>query len=132
VNTNLETVSWVSVRDSKNKADFEAYLNKYRNGSYAELAHNRSETLSSPVQVVQQPVNFNWYQGLTATFQGQILSRNRQRMAPIKTYFRFQNGIFEERYTINKLPQKFPKDQRDRVFRKAQDRDLQRTRTPNF
>ena len=57
-----------------------------------------------PVVVSAPPTkrltNSNWYVGLTATFQGTRFTRRRQRTTPIKTYFRYRDGVFEGRYII--------------------------------
>jgi hypothetical protein len=62
----------------------------------------------APVQpepvVVSAPTkrltNSNWYVGLTATFQGTRFNQRRQRSTPIKTYFRYRDGLFEGKYVI--------------------------------
>ena len=40
-----ELLFWASVKDSKDPADFEAYLKTYPNGTYVTLAHNRLRQL---------------------------------------------------------------------------------------
>lgn len=42
-----ERVFWESIRDSKNPADFRAYLKKYPNGKYADLAQNRLDEIEA-------------------------------------------------------------------------------------
>ncbi len=43
----VEVSFWESIKTSKNKADFEAYLKKYPNGEYVVLARNRGEELAA-------------------------------------------------------------------------------------
>jgi hypothetical protein len=45
----IELAYWESIKDSRNPADFQAYLNKYPHGDFARLAANRVN-LSNPVQ----------------------------------------------------------------------------------
>jgi formylglycine-generating enzyme required for sulfatase activity len=42
---NMEALFWRSVKDSEHAADFEAYLKKFPDGLFADLARNRLETL---------------------------------------------------------------------------------------
>ena len=41
----IETVFWTSIKDGDDPADFEAYLKRYENGHYADLARNRLAAL---------------------------------------------------------------------------------------
>lgn len=43
-----ELVFWQSISNSSNAADFEAYLSKYPNGQFADLAHNKIAGLRPP------------------------------------------------------------------------------------
>jgi TPR repeat protein len=46
---NFELTFWNSIKDSKNPDDFKAYLEKYPNGQFATLAHNKlKSTVTSP------------------------------------------------------------------------------------
>jgi hypothetical protein len=45
----FELMYWESIKDSKNPADFRAYLSKYKNGEFAGLANNRLESLNKSV-----------------------------------------------------------------------------------
>ena len=49
--TTLELAFWDSADRGNTAADYTAYLNKYPNGQFAELARNRVERLSAAVQV---------------------------------------------------------------------------------
>lgn len=51
----FETTFWNSIKDGKDRADFEAYLKRYPNGNFAALAHNRIAALarSTPPQSSQ-------------------------------------------------------------------------------
>jgi hypothetical protein len=44
----MELKLWESIENSNNPEDFKAYLSKYPNGTFAELARDRSNTLSLP------------------------------------------------------------------------------------
>lgn len=44
----IELAFWESIKNSTNPADFKAYLGKYPNGMFTELAKLRSEPVSSP------------------------------------------------------------------------------------
>lgn len=46
--TAMELAFWNSVKDSRNKADFEAYLSRFPAGTFAELARNRLDGLKPP------------------------------------------------------------------------------------
>ncbi len=49
--TAIELAFWDSIKDSKNPEDFRAYLRKYPNGNFADLARNRIPgTSGSPLQ----------------------------------------------------------------------------------
>ncbi len=50
---NPELVFWESIRDSRNPAEFQAYLNAYPNGQFAELARLRART--EPVPAAPPP-----------------------------------------------------------------------------
>ena len=61
-----ESLFWQSIKDSKNSAEFEAYLNKYPQGTFAELAKAKmagltktgpSEEGKASVSSTQQPVH---------------------------------------------------------------------------
>ncbi|HAJ45145.1 MAG TPA: hypothetical protein DCL54_01005, partial [Alphaproteobacteria bacterium] len=53
----IELSFWESIKTSKNKADFEAYLKKYPNGEYAGLARNRIAELTAkpPAPSIAEP-----------------------------------------------------------------------------
>ncbi len=44
----LELAFWNSVKDSNRAADFEAYLNRFPSGTFAELARNRLSAMNAP------------------------------------------------------------------------------------
>jgi len=44
-----ELVFWESIRDSRNPAEFQAYLNAYPNGRFAELARLRAKVEPAPI-----------------------------------------------------------------------------------
>jgi TIR domain len=62
-----ETVFWESIHDSKDAADFQAYLKQYPNGSFAGLAKNRLAALQPAKSVTPEsgqgriPTAFRWY-----------------------------------------------------------------------
>lgn len=43
----IETVFWTSIKDGDDPADFEAYLKRYENGHYSDLARNRLAALGA-------------------------------------------------------------------------------------
>jgi hypothetical protein len=49
----IETVFWTSIKDGDDPADFEAYLKRYENGHYADLARNRLAALGAAAPVAQ-------------------------------------------------------------------------------
>ena len=49
-----EVVFWQSISTSNNRADFEAYLNEFPQGTYAQLARNRLAMLTTPPTAGQQ------------------------------------------------------------------------------
>jgi len=51
----VEIVFWESIRDSKNRADFEEYLKHFPNGTFAGLARNRIQALEAPVAAPKPP-----------------------------------------------------------------------------
>lgn len=59
----IETAFWNSIKDSRDRAEFEAYLKRYPNGNFASLAQNRLAALTrqaaasraAPVQQRQAP-----------------------------------------------------------------------------
>jgi hypothetical protein len=51
----IEKTFWNSIEHSTDAADFEAYLQKYPNGSYASLAENRLRRLKTDQQQVRSP-----------------------------------------------------------------------------
>lgn len=55
----IETVFWTSIKDGDDPADFEAYLKRYENGHYADLARNRLAALgaasAAPAEAAQPP-----------------------------------------------------------------------------
>jgi len=53
----LELVFWESIKDSKTAADFEAYLEQYPDGTYANLSRNRLNALSAAKQGSLPPSN---------------------------------------------------------------------------
>lgn len=62
-----ETAFWQSIKDSKDAADFQAYLKHYPNGSFADLAKNRLAALQPPNSATLNtgqgriPTSFRWY-----------------------------------------------------------------------
>jgi hypothetical protein len=46
----FELMYWQSIKDSKNVADFRAYLSKYPNGEFSGLASNRVDSLAKSAQ----------------------------------------------------------------------------------
>jgi hypothetical protein len=50
-----EHLFWQTIRDSKNPADFKAYLARWPNGTFAELAKIRIADLEKPVVVTPPP-----------------------------------------------------------------------------
>ena len=48
--TALEVTFWNSIKDSRNTADFEAYLRQFPNGTFTGLARNRMEALKDGIQ----------------------------------------------------------------------------------
>jgi hypothetical protein len=51
----VEIVFWESIRDSKNRADFEEYLKHFPNGAFAGLARNRIQALEAPPVAAPKP-----------------------------------------------------------------------------
>jgi uncharacterized caspase-like protein len=54
-----ETVFWQSIQNSRDPADFEAYLKQYPDGSFAVLARNRLQDLRPEVAAVPKSGNVN-------------------------------------------------------------------------
>ncbi|MET3900979.1 putative caspase-like protein [Devosia sp. UYZn731] len=52
----LDEIYWLTIKDSDKAEDFQAYLRRYPNGSYADLARARITALDRAGQVVQQLV----------------------------------------------------------------------------
>ena len=50
---NVEINFWNSIKNSQNPADFQAYLKKYPNGDFVELAKNRLQTEAKPTPSVK-------------------------------------------------------------------------------
>lgn len=48
----IETVFWTSIKDGDDPADFEAYLKRYPQGHYSDLARNRLTALTSAAAAV--------------------------------------------------------------------------------
>jgi Caspase domain len=46
-NVSLELIFWESIENSNDPKDFEAYLNKYPNGDFVDLANNRIKSLGA-------------------------------------------------------------------------------------
>ncbi|MCW5750293.1 MAG: caspase family protein [Alphaproteobacteria bacterium] len=46
----LDLAFWQSISESENKADYEAYLERFPNGTFAPLARNRVATLGAPTR----------------------------------------------------------------------------------
>ena len=82
----LDLTFWDSVKMSRNPADFQAYLQKFPNGTFAELARTRLATLGeAPVRLAPIPapapgtVNFGGYHAL-------VIGIDRYRaIDPLKT-----------------------------------------------
>jgi len=51
----IETVFWTSIKDGDDPADFEAYLKRYENGHYSDLARNRLAALGSSAPTAPPP-----------------------------------------------------------------------------
>ncbi len=47
----VEIAYWQSIQGSRSQADFDAYLKRYPQGQFAELARNRADALGRPAQV---------------------------------------------------------------------------------
>jgi len=62
-----ETAFWESIKDSKDVADFQAYLKQYPNGTFTGLAKNRLAVLQPPKSATLDsspgriPTSFRWY-----------------------------------------------------------------------
>jgi hypothetical protein len=70
-----ELAFWDSVKNSTNVEDFQAYLKKYPNGTFAELANNRLRTLT-PKPVITSEPNFSANASLEGTtWKGQPLDK---------------------------------------------------------
>ncbi len=50
-----ELLFWDSIKNSENKADFQAYLSRYPNGQFSALAKNRAATVANAAQVAAAP-----------------------------------------------------------------------------
>ena len=48
-----EALFWESIKDSRNPAEFDAYLRKYPDGTFADLARTKIEGLKAPVEAPQ-------------------------------------------------------------------------------
>jgi hypothetical protein len=55
----IEKTFWSSIERSNDSADFEAYLQKYPNGSYASLAENKIKRLKSDPQQIRSGTSSN-------------------------------------------------------------------------
>ncbi len=51
----IETTFWTSIKDGSDPADFEAYLKRYPEGHYADLARNRLTSLDEPASKPPTP-----------------------------------------------------------------------------
>lgn len=54
-NNHVELLFWESIKDSKAKADLQAYLSRYPNGQFASIAQNRLNQMAQPSQVAVAP-----------------------------------------------------------------------------
>ncbi len=59
----VELEFWSSIKASSDKADFEEYLRKYPQGSFAGIARNRIKTLGAPPVAAVQPVGKSFAAG---------------------------------------------------------------------
>ncbi|MEL6861300.1 MAG: SUMF1/EgtB/PvdO family nonheme iron enzyme [Pseudomonadota bacterium] len=51
----IETVFWTSIKDADDPADFEAYLKRYPDGHYSDLARNRLAALGASAAATSTP-----------------------------------------------------------------------------
>lgn len=51
----IETAFWTSIKDSRDRAEFEAYLKRYPNGNFASLAQNRLAALTRAAPAPAKP-----------------------------------------------------------------------------
>jgi hypothetical protein len=65
----IEIENWQSIQNSNDSADFQAYLHRFANGHFAELARNRLAKLSAPKDVCQAIVGtWSWWINGDVTF----------------------------------------------------------------
>lgn len=56
----IELAYWESIKDSRNREDFRAYLAKYANGNFAALARNRLHDIEHPPPPPDAPYDGAW------------------------------------------------------------------------
>jgi len=61
-NDAIEIEYWHSIQNSTDPADFEAYLKKFSNGNFVELARNRLAKLHAPADICQSLIGtWSWF-----------------------------------------------------------------------
>ncbi|MDE2134241.1 MAG: tetratricopeptide repeat protein [Alphaproteobacteria bacterium] len=72
----IEVEYWRTIENSKNPEDFEAYLKKFPNGHFADLAWNRFDALRAPADVCQSMVGtWSWFINGDVTFDADGTAR---------------------------------------------------------
>ncbi len=73
----IEVEYWRSIENSKNPADFEAYLKKFPSGHFADLAWNRLDALRAPTDVCGSMVGtWSWFTLGDVTFNADGTAAN--------------------------------------------------------
>jgi hypothetical protein len=85
--TTIDLAFWDSVKNSTNPADFQAYLQKFPNGSFESLARSRLVALSEPmpphIKPIAQPTNGKFNFG---NYYALVIGNNNYRsVTPLKT-----------------------------------------------
>jgi len=84
-NPAVELAFWSSIQNSKDVADFDAYLKKYPRGNFADLARNRVRKLKAAqtASVATAPKPANWMDQIAGRYEGYLLADGKSRVTTI-------------------------------------------------
>lgn len=87
---------WDSIKNSQNIDDFKAYLAKYPNGQFAELANNKIKTLDKVVKQTEPSSSSSGTDAATEVAYWDYI-KNSANLEDFQAYLkRYPNGVFAE------------------------------------